>query len=534
MSVALPSDYATLRWLTWHRLRNRVRAALKKPTTWVFVVLFGSYAAWGAYAILTLGGEPGTPVNPAAVDLVSWSAVTLVMLGMTIIQSAAVGSTILNDPDSFVVHVLGAPISRLSIVRSRLAFTVSAAIAVTLGLAWFGGLWVASMVDIGRTEAVLRVWAVLLPVTLTGLLGGTLASAAGRRWGGLLGNAVVVAALLLAAAWLVLLPPGLSGVQQLEADPVSQAFLALARPYAAWMAGQSAAVGAAAIVGTWALSGGLLAVGARLRYPLPGTFGTAPVAGDRAGLGPERQPAEGWTRRLRELFRFRYRDYGGDSGAVRGLAVTLYLRTAGVFAASFSLAMIGFAAWLFGPAPGGSLFAPALLMFVALLFGGMGVGTDQGNHTTLLFDKVRSLPITGRHALGGLLTTRVVYLGALGAITGVAVAYVSRDGLLGVLAGAVMATALFLVGCARMLAAPQIPPPSSLTVTTRDRGTLLALGMFMAVIVGETFVTLSLPSPDGWNPLWLPFALEVGVNILAIWAIWSLMARRVVAPYSGR
>ena len=95
-----------------------------------------------------------------------------------------------------------------------------------------------------------------------------------------------------------------------------------------------------------------------------------------------------------------------------------------------------------------------------------------------------------------------------------------------------MGTVLFLIASAAYLAAPNCPPTFAPASGTNSSTVLYSMAIFLPVIVGESVVTLFMPSPNNWNPLWLPFGLESAVNLVAIWLLLPVMARRVVSPSS--
>ena len=141
------------------------------------------------------------------------------------------GSTILTDQEPFIVHVYASPIRPLSIVRSRIAFSLATAGIVTLGLGAVAAGLISSNVAISYPDALIRSWIVLAPVSASWIMVGLLGGMASRRWGSWVSNSLALAVLGAIAVFLLLLPSSQSGAAQIANDPVARLLLGMSMPY---------------------------------------------------------------------------------------------------------------------------------------------------------------------------------------------------------------------------------------------------------------------------------------------------------------
>lgn len=449
---------------------------------------------------------------------------------MAAVLPLSVGASALEDTDPFVVNVFATPIAPRAIVRSRIAamwlgiLAASAAVAAAVG----GGIATATTVPLAA--GMLRAWLLIAPISGGSAMVGLLVASVSSRWSDQGRNVLGVAVAIVASAVLFVAFIGaLGGVVAFA--PVRRAGLDVGEAFLRWTLGIGGTAVLLGVVGGWGLSGVVTATALTIAYPVPGRFGSRSAVG-ALRLAPEQAPQGGAMDRLRAWLRFRYRDYGSGTDAIRGQVVTLYLRGGGLAFVGMTGLFLGFLTFLFAGEPG--LFAVVPLLSVGVLFGWMCASASFGfgpANLPIFVNEARLLPLSPRAVLrGGAVATSRLCIG-IGVATGVGIAVVTLDPLAGALGGLVVGSVVFLLASVEFLTADRVAYPGDAASGSVSARILYLSATIVPLIGGESALTVLLPSPNGWNPFWLPFAVESAINLVLIWRLLPVMERRLVAPH---
>lgn len=532
----MPSDSPSsqLAWLGRRQLANRIRRFLSKPRNWGIVIGFALYIV---FIVLTFGlllrpGPGVTLLRPSQVDEPTAAVLLALVLGYAAFVGAALGRLQLSDAESFVLGVFASPVEALSITRFRVRrMVLLVGVAASL-VAVAIGTFLSTTVQLQIGPTILRIWAVVVPTTLTWVMLGLLVAASARRWGDRGGEWAIggiAVGLLALGAWLLV--QGASAVSRVLALSV-----ALVGPYVRWiLALPMSQWGAVALVLPWVAAASLGLVAYQVGYPAPGSFNSVERQRGYA-LGPELAPRDDLMTRIRQLLRFRYRDFGPGPRAFQGEVVTLSLR-------SVDLPLVGFLLFFVAYLMGSSFWlgflsgsAPGLFVYTAFVLG-LGIWSAafllmmMGQaFRQLLAEQVRQLPISGREALDAMLAPKRWVIALLAVLIGGGMGLAYRDPLLAVLSGMLAASALYLAALLSLWGAPYVRPPNAPAGEVNILPQLLGGLGAVAMLGGESALGLFLPSPTQWNPLWLPLAISSIANLVAIGRLRPMLDRRLVEP----
>src|SRR2546422_7658050 len=158
-----------LRWLTGRQIRNRLRAAIRRPIFWVLISLYGSIVAFFLWAALS---AKASPLDPAQISFLgAWSLVAS-LLGFVPMAAVLGGFVLASRPRPVVEIVFPAPCHRSifgqELVRRGIIF-MSIGVIVMAALV---GLVFSRLYTIPAWLGALRVAFVVLPIVGLWWLGG--------------------------------------------------------------------------------------------------------------------------------------------------------------------------------------------------------------------------------------------------------------------------------------------------------------------------------------------------------------------------
>jgi hypothetical protein len=478
-------EYATLGWLRRRRFRNSLVALWRRSK--VLLIVLGASSVLLAFPLALLLSVPASPPASVPERTGAWASI-LIFDGMAWLYLPALGAVLGFERPGERELLYTSPIARTSVIRERSRSVLVGSLITSCVLGLLGGLAIRQGFGLPLASS-----AFLFGVETFGFLPTlVLVFDQARLWvGGLSAKEVDRLALAFVAVLVVGAGVGFHSSWTTGnlswGDPAPWLLREIAQAQAAFLLQTGFGPFVLLVnLAPWAALAGLVVFISRHEYwPIPSDPGRAGPLQE----GIEAAPRSGAFDRLRRWFRPRYRDLGSGDRALRGLALTLVLRSGGLVLVAVALGLVATLGVVFslsappssGP-PGGFVFVPLGMGSLFTMFIGM-IGASGGPGLRPVVEQARLGPYRPAALVTELSRTGLLCSGAFGVAVGALTLAESAPFALVALVG----LDIFILGLAMQLgqigsALGASGPPatnvtSPTTMTGRSAGLMMAVAM---------------------------------------------------------